>query len=407
MIILDNLIVFNDGERVSAPEFIDMIKEFDFLYHRNEDTLVFDAVGIALKQNKIVAVFPKNYKYNTNKINEDIQVLSILLKELNLNNELNSYEYTTVSNGNETFLYSCLFIYNYWSKNGDYFDIKKQNNSQNFKVINWKQTISNSYLLDPDNSIINPSGAQYIKDFDSDLAILFKYALRKSLRFIRFLVPMNIVKIENFRTIDESQIRFMLKKLKRSTYHSDKINLINHIENVVIGNENFQKNNKEFFIYSKHFNIAWEFIVSRLLKSEYKVLCHLVPDIKVELDPQYEDYFVMFRQVPDILYIEDKRVVIVDAKYYDVRHTFPNKDDFIKQFFYDITLRTNRIKNNYFVFCGSSSKMVTKIGQVQIENISENIVIKNKIILYVFDTKQAIENYLFHNLSEDYRKELI
>lgn len=405
MIIQNDLLIFNEGETVVSSDIICKLSGFDNLYIRSDKKIIFDTVGFQMNKNYTVIVFPKGYSCNTNQINDDLQLIILILKNFKNNNKYSNFNLDIRNNIDESFLYSCFFIYDFWKKNGDYFEYKTKLDKYNISKIDWPNTIKNSSLLSLEN-YLDIYGVRLLRDYESDFSSIFNDALFISINHLKSLITFkNNIKKTKMKSIQES--KYIINKIRRETFNSSKIELLNHIENIILGTSKFKIDSNEFFVYTKYFNIIWEQIIAKLLKSEYSTLYDLVPNIFINLTSRYSNSPIEYRQIPDILYISNNEVKIVDAKYYDIEHTFPGKDDFLKQFFYDITLKTSLVKRNYMIFCGNEKNKSLKIGNVKIEKIDSEFTQLNEIDLYVFDTKQAIENYLFHLTTSDYRKELL
>ena len=404
MIILDDLYLFNEGEIVESKDVINEIRVFSNLFSHKGESLIFDTVGFQVSSNLMIVVFPKGYLYNINHINEDVELLIQLLMKIKENNNYYGFEYNVQSNIDEAYLYSCLYIYQYWLKNGNYYEFRSKLERKNYSKINWKRTLKSSYVHDQDN-LLDIHGFRLFRDYNTDFSELFNLALRSSIKSLDKLLTVKNIVI-NTQEISIEKIKNISNKIRRETFNSDKINLLNHIESILLKSSTFRVNRDEIYVYTKHFNLVWETIVSKLLKSDYSSLSRFVPNIKIDLFFKYDNK-IEFRQIPDILFISENRLNIVDAKYYDVDYTFPSKDDFLKQFFYDITLKTNLNKKNYMIFCGSINSNLLKIGNVKIENLKGEYSHLNEIGLYIFDTKKAIESFLFNVSSNDYRKGLI
>lgn len=109
-------------------------------------------------------------------------------------------------------------------------------------------------------------------------------------------------------------------------------------------------------------------------------------------------------QIPDILFIEDEELFVLDAKYYDPRYNLPGWGDLVKQHFYGFSFQ-NRFKriHNIFLLPGTHDVFSKNLGYSTVPNVQ---VFKESIIYAVTIDMKKLMNLYLRNTEPGIRLEL-
>lgn len=87
---------------------------------------------------------------------------------------------------------------------------------------------------------------------------------------------------------------------------------------------------------------VWETVCKSIVDNSYDTLKLNLPQ-PLYTGPDFRS--AAARQIPDMLVLRDDKIIVIDAKYYDISKTLPGWGDIVKQFFYAKTL--GHIKSTY------------------------------------------------------------
>lgn len=170
--------------------------------------------------------------------------------------------------------------------------------------------------------------------------------------------------------------------------------MINYYENQ--GNEN--ANPKEDFLLTGEFEQIWENVCSYVLHNDYNQLKDDIPKANYEGIGEIKPW----SQIPDILCQPNKKLYILDAKYYAFPEKQPGWGDMCKQFVYAFSLshvaengKTKfDIKANALLFPGNEKVTVDKpwkyYGEAKFEELPEF----GKVQLWSLNVKDMLEAYV-------------
>jgi hypothetical protein len=155
-----------------------------------------------------------------------------------------------------------------------------------------------------------------------------------------------------------------------------------------------------------YFQNVWELICGSIFSNQYNTLKQIIPKLNWEIDSSA----VVQPQRPDIIFLQDQVLYILDAKYYDTDSNLPGWHDVVKQLFYAFTIfknikskdfrlidknlekrvqKVNQTKN-IFLFPSGDEEPIKDIGKVNIKNNKDF----NDIKAYKVNTFLAMKCYL-------------
>ena len=347
-------------------------------------------VGLECTNNNLTITFPigytitpKTFNYNEEtKIKEYQEDITTLLKVLE-NSPLDKH-YNT---GQNQFSYSsALYLINDYFKNGLIKSYTPINNKQNIGKINWSQTIhKKNPILDQGNFIYIDTISRHKDLIITDLTNIQIYCLSKCFKILGLFYHNYTLKCKTLFTKEE-----MLYKINQ---YLNKTNIIldrkrlTIMKNFIEGTDFSAIGEKEYKIGSNYFNTIWE----KLLRDHFY---HLYPQIE-DLPKAYYNFLELGEVdasslIPDIIFIKDKVIYIIDAKYYKI-NTFPQTQDISKQLFYAMYLKEkypNYKINNIFLLPNSLDTDTKYLGYATIKAYEQEN--GGKINTFYVNTKKLL-----------------
>lgn len=321
------------------------LKDFCFPKEAENDS---DFVGIHFIDGQFRVVFPIGFNPD---LNNELELKKEILLLINVLRHYRPEDKTKRSSENENNsiqnfpLYSYIYVFNYFMKNGYYRTREKIYKKSTKGKINWNRTIKQ---IDP---IINNGNIIYLEYItqkenytDQELiTIINKYCVYESFEKIGCLF--SSFKPNNphikFR---EQLFKSFLKQKIENTFNDDDRTLFQNMLNI-INQVNRNSENKEFFYGTNEFHIIWEQMIDDVF-GDKKDGSNYHPHIYWNVD---NNEVLTSTLIPDTLMFnkENNKVYILDAKYYragnnlDVNH-LPSAESVPKQLVYAKRLETNK-----------------------------------------------------------------
>lgn len=148
-----------------------------------------------------------------------------------------------------------------------------------------------------------------------------------------------------------------------------------------------------------YFYNTWEAICGFIFQNQYTNLKHLIPQ------PSWKNAIVSGKisQRPDILYVHNQSLYILDAKYYDYTVSLPGWHDVVKQLFYRFTLEKSCMDKkvsrcilsdivnikNVFILPENSQRDFVHLGDISVDSVKE----LETIYVIAINTAKAMDIY--------------
>ncbi|KYG27720.1 LlaJI family restriction endonuclease [Alkalihalobacillus trypoxylicola] len=255
--------------------------------------------------------------------------------------------------------------------------------------VDWPSTIVKKQPIVSDNTVVYVDTISNRKTIDKQhmLMMLHDYCINRSFERYGWLFDYSIEKRVIELPCDINYALNFLEMEMRDTFVEREVKLIYLMINFLRGIKAEQVENKLDVLVTPYFYNVWEAICSKLFNNEYQSLRKLIPKINWEIDSDA----IVQSQRPDIMYIENDALYILDAKYYDINKNLPGWHDIVKQMFYAFTIFKNikssklkfsnvRLKKrllqitkveNMFIFPSGEKEIMKYVGKVNIENNSD------------------------------------
>ncbi len=370
--------------------------------------VVFNRTGIIILKGVIYVIYPYGYKRGDNYY--DIQLLFDLFDRLAYEKKMDTEYFDLIDidyQGNGHLLTVAYEIIKDYRENGV---IRIENIREGINIggkVNWKKTMKlKTQVFTDDLMPVFTDLVMVRKENDRDalLRSLHMYAINKSIAM--FGVLWGISNEYDEETVQlpvnrDYAIKFLQSEI-HMTYNSRLLRVIDLIIKFIDSSEKESNNDSFMSLSTKSFYVVWELMCKTVLKDQYGVMQDKIPKPywKIgESNPKYTE------QIPDILYMEEKELFVVDAKYYNVNKNRPGWHDLVKQYFYALSLQTvlkdvNRTYNIMLIPADipSTAKFW---GISEVENVPQF----GKVQGIFLNMKDVMESYCY-GISKDYRREL-
>jgi hypothetical protein len=273
--------------------------------------------------------------------------------------------------------------------------------------VNWKKTIKlKTQMFNEDGMPIFTDLVMTRKENDKDalLRSLHMYAINKSIAMFGILFGLGSEYDEDAveLPVDKEYAIKFLKSERHMTYNSRLLGVIDFIIKFIDASEEEDRNDSFMSLSTKSFYTVWELICKVILNDEYRVMQDKIPKPYWKIGEGKTKYT---EQIPDTIYIEDKELFVVDAKYYNVNKNRPGWHDLVKQYFYALSLQAviediDKVKN--IMLIPSEISEVAKFWAIsEVENVPQF----GKVYGVFLNVNNVIESYC-HGNDKNYRKEL-
>jgi len=383
-----------------------------------EQNIYFLMTGFIEVGGHLFVILPKGYKLNSPDkfINEDIRILFAVLMKYREEVKPNFEEMTLFGGEMGDFEDSLFSAYSLLEDYKMYGLLKREHRIMSSKMTGntvWSATINKKT---PMFSSGNPIYYEVIKrssvlDNENLLLQLHKFALGWSLKKYAWLLGQYKELISAFSIelpCDKQQALHFLNNELRKTYILRETNVIKWIINIITGVNSSVDEIKVRIFATKTFHTVWEEICSKIFHDQYAQLKTLLPQPEWTLDIPVSQSRISQR--PDIMILHNNRMLILDAKYYDVESDLPGWHDAVKQFFYALSTKINIAENveylqkkelrekakniiaieNIFILPTFNDIEMMKIGSISVNGISEF----GKINAYVLNMRLSMKCYI-------------
>lgn len=267
-----NILCSNEGEGV--PDNLNVMldkRDTSIIDTSNGEKEIISFTGIVIQDGKMFVSFPKNFKFNSMDIYQDIQMLFKTIMKHRQDNQ-NLYLKKSV-NLKTNYPFNAFFdIYNYYQKYGLYHENIIETQQGYSGNILWKQTIRNSAKVVSKKGILFlPLKIKKIRPKQVLISECMSYAIEYTLQnFSMFLNMPGIVENRNIlqrNFIDNKdhiirELRSLRNKVYKDIHKKLVSDLINFYEQLAIGG----------IYYLKHytFSAIWEKMVERYLNNHFQ-----------------------------------------------------------------------------------------------------------------------------------------
>lgn len=360
-------------------------------------------VGLKINNNSINITFPIGYNIEEKEIKtleelkkykEDILILFTTLEK----NKDNDYH-----DGNEKFSFlSASYLIEHYLKYGLYKETSLETNYKNTGQINWKKTITKTEPIYYNETLIyNNYYTNTNNDLQNIITTIQKYCLNISIKIIGWLYKIDDYHISNTLSLTPEEMLYYLNKELQITNEDNKKILLKELIYFIKGTSISEINqSKKISIGRNNFDKTWENILrNNLYKHFQKIDCTPKSYYKTNKGTIIENSNL----IPDIIIKYNDKIIIIDAKYYQI-NSLPQTSDICKQIFYgeyvknkykqcqiiNIFLLPNNIKNAYQYY--ASAYVEHSKEQIKTYYIDTKTVLQSKNIY-----SKLLENALSNN----------
>ncbi len=331
-------------------------------------------VGIHFHEGKFEIYFPIGFELPTKqncidlskielekKIRKDIlKLISILRFYKNKdrtkkeNSEALKKEFTT----NNFPIYSYIYIFNWYKKNGYYRPkeiIFKQ--GKNGKI-NWNRTIKQTSPYVIDNNVVYLDFIVRKETYNDEeiIAHINRFCVYESFNKIGCLFTSKMPKKESIKLSNKKYISILKKKIE-TTFNDEERELFQHMK-TILETESNQTSNKDYYFGTENFNNIWEKMIDEVYGISKEDPDFLRPHVFWKI--KGTDKKPKFTLKPDTIMIldsnpEDKKIFVLDAKYYRAgedltQGSLPGGDSALKQMVYAEKFKKDPKYKNYKIY---------------------------------------------------------
>jgi|GEM_PF-1605269 len=317
----------------------------DFRVNSKINSNIFDFVGVVVKDEKQLIVFPKHMytvaqlQYLNKNPNEGIKgfefVISAISKYIfstNSRSKGSDFSGSSFEIIDSSYPFEAFFsIYEYYEKYGIFSQRKKYISENGNGRYNWKSIIEKSQPYLTNNGIVfSPLYKENISDEFTFLSEAMAFVINETLDKFSYILPINpITNISYNHQMfeDKDYVLLRLSKILKNTYKDIDINLI---ENIIL----FFEEDEEVYsgidehIKINYFNLIWQEMVHHYLNRHLNYVTSSSIDFSVDVIQRNSPYFkVLGKNVDDSAnkwsisidhyHIDDEHQLIFDSKYYD------------------------------------------------------------------------------------------
>jgi hypothetical protein len=409
------LIEYNDYLNDYPQEFVDKLTSRGICsVYGNK--IRFKVTGVLIYRNNFIVVFPKAYSVPKEEKakKEHIQVLFNVLLRYKREADFTPEEEELLGGENGLYSENLLTAYRLiqdFTQNGLLLKQIRIKTSSNSGLTDWTATINKRQPVFSGKSVvyIDTISRKTTVDRQNQLLLLHKYCVFKSLEKYGWLFGLSSENAELDVTELNCDISYainFLTKEMNSTFVEREINVIKMIRDFLSGIELENDEERLETLVTPYFQNVWELICGSIFSNQYKTLKQIIPKLNWEIDSSA----VVQPQRPDIMFLRDQVLYILDAKYYDTDSNLPGWHDVVKQLFYaftifksikskDLCLTDKRLERkvkkvedtvNIFLFPSGDEEPLRYIGKVNIENNTDF----NDIKAYKINTFLAMKCYV-------------
>lgn len=376
----------------------------------------FNVTGLMIIDERIVTVFPKGYSISDKPVTDVSILLRVLLRYRNSRNL--EQEEIRMLYGDQAFksgrLAAAIALLDDYQSNGF---IRRLNMNRSYKAngfIDWNRTIKTSPCIISNRRplYLTPDVRSTYSDPNNIICKIHKAVITECIEMFGLLCGISTNINEFFpMPISPSEAVSILKIELGNTYSQRDIEILKLLIQYLSAKSGADSNQDLELLVTPFFHNTWEAICGYLFENQYNNLKSIVPK------PKWKNAIVSnsISQRPDILFIHNNTLFILDAKYYDYNSTLPGWHDVVKQLFYKFTIERYKENNkaanstlanvidikNVFVLPENGPKDLLYLGDIYVNDVSE----LGDINVYAINLKKAMMLYAYKSKS-NYRNEL-
>jgi len=380
------------------------------------DSFCFKAVGFFMCDEKIITVLPKGFTLTDNPVNDASVLLRVLLRYRNSRNL--EPEEKRMLFGDSLFkngrLVSAIALLDDFKSNGYLRKLITSNSRITGGFTDWNRTITTiTPLLNNGRPIYaNPVRRSIFTDTDNMFCKIHKSIIYECIALLGWLCELDSSNFEIApMPVSFEEAKSIIKVELRNTYVQREIEVLKLMLQYLSAKSGDQTSQSVELLMTPYFHNTWEEICGYLFGNQYSILKNIVPR------PMWRNSKIkgVLSQRPDILYIHNKNLYILDAKYYDYNVATPGWHDVVKQLFYKYTIEQNIASNedlsdsiqdvssikNVFILPENGHDDCVHLGSIYVENVQE----LGDIYVFSINIQKGMQQYAYREKSQ-YRSDL-
>lgn len=381
-----------------------------------DDNFSSEYVGITIYNGNPRVVFPRGYNLSLDREGQ-IKDVILLIKVFNKYIRKKSKDiYLQELNdlfegvGNEFPIVSALWLLKDYENNGlynEYINRYKRNKNGN---INWLKTIKTQipYLNNKNLIYLDFISKEKLNNINNIILLIQKYIIEKCVYSIGWIYPNINIKKGNKLPYNNEICINLLKKELILTNIDNKKQLIFHMIKFLqyAGKEKSDKVLREY--KTKYFMHIWEDMLNEILGNEDRKKYY--PNAVWNIEGKNINASNLR---PDIILKKDKKIYVLDAKYYKYGITnkisdLPQSSDITKQLLYSKYIESQFSFEAYDAFIlPFNSKGSNKFKFIGNANIDIDGFKERKVVCILADTKKIMEQYVNMNETEILKDNII
>lgn len=406
---MNRYLYFSEGQSYPVSNFPRLVETLggDELYmHVSSGRFSWQVSGFAIVENTPVIVFPKNYTLPEREEDMREETMMLLRSLLRYRNE---HDFETEDSellfgdtlNDSSRIASAIYIIEDFLQYGLITRTREITSSTRPGKTDWARTIRLKQPLISEGDVIYMQRVTRVNTFDAGNIIrqIHQCIVGDCASLWGWLLQYESSEggIEQLPCSCEEAIRLMRKELS-VTYVQREITLLKTMIEYLSAVKGAQENGKKEFLCTPYFHWIWEAICGYLFENEYSRLKVHIPSPEWHVKNLPSN----ISQRPDILFRKEKKLYILDAKYYNYYRNLPGWHDVVKQFFYRETIKAvltgSRIPEdfqgiqeieNLFVFPGEGNSDLEYLGFVDVAGVPNLGVVK----AFAVNSRKAIRAY--------------
>lgn len=378
--------------------------ERGFCEKSSKDALRFKITGLIEYKNSFFIIFPKGMTIPQSS-KEKTYSTKLLL------NVLEKYSSATILEGEETewlgkneasiLFETAKWLIDDYTHNGLIHSTKRKELINSNGRIEWSKSIqkmapilsnNNFYYLD-----LITSKNDIVKD--QELTIIHSIVINSVFKDFGWLLGSNFSDYPEKNNFSLNYMIYIIKNALKNTNVDREIKLFKKI----LAFLNRKASSDVFNIYATaYFANVWEAMCAQMLNNDRSLHKNVPkPYWFFEKNKTYTS------QLPDILISHEKKIIVFDAKYYQIKYgidKLPGWSDIVKQLFYAMSLRKSTEKMyNAFLFPSSCNDGFEYLGYAAVESKEIEF---GKVFAFSLDVQLVLTNYVNYH-SDTYSTEII
>lgn len=375
-------------------------------------------IGIKINENKIEFHYPETFDLSTDDDtlrNEILSVIRTISLAKTTTKDMSSYN-THHKNDDVFPLGAYLWIINDYLTFGRYENREKRYIRGNGGRINWKRTMRSNPIVSEGNIIYSDIISEKREQKDNLLTEIYNFCVQKSVDAIGWLygVTFDANGVDYYRLFNYKKYISVLNSEMSHVFDDKKRTRLQNMKNVITGLDDSVINTREI-VYGVD---SYEYVYERMVDSMFSNIQNIKEfypsatwDMVLETKPVKSSNLR-----PDTIMVKDKKVYILDAKYYRYGTTFKTKDmpettsvqkqitygEFVKK------VKAGMYEDVYSAFILPYSKTQNEhkdkfnedmvfVGIGEADWIEQDETSSRKVVAILLDTKFLIENWTRKN----------